>query len=187
MRRPTATGTGRLARITGSVMTEGVVAGATSGSGAVSRVPRRATSVSSRVHSPSQAAPPSASSATLSSRPRFGSKVLAAPIGLSGDAATASATAITVPTTADRSSGPARAIARSRLGSPSAAHTAFSSDRRVISRPSAWVRVTSPASAATAANATRPRAATRAADDTSSRSVANVTLSSAVCPAPGSP
>ena len=139
------------------------------------------------MHSPSQAAPPSASSATLSSRPRFGSKVLAAPIGLSGDAATASATAITVPTTADRSSGPARAIARSRLGSPSAAHTAFSSDRRVISRPSAWVRVTSPASAATAANATRPRAATRAADDTSSRSVANVTLSSAVCPAPGSP
>ena len=42
MRSPTATGTGRLARMTGSVTTDGVVAGATSGSGAVSRAPRRA-------------------------------------------------------------------------------------------------------------------------------------------------
>ena len=42
IRRPTATGTGRLARMTGSVTTDGVVGGASSGSGAVSRAPRRA-------------------------------------------------------------------------------------------------------------------------------------------------
>ena len=183
-------GPGRFARMTGSVTTDGAVGGASSGSGAVSRAPRRAVSATrTRCTSPSHAAAAEREQCEVD---------LEAAVRLEGpgradraerrrrDRRARSRTPCRRDGRQQQRPGQRRSR-RSRLDRPSAAHTAFSSDRRAISRPSACVRVTSPASAATAANATRPRAATRAADVTSSRSVARVTRSSAVCPAPGSP